>query len=113
VPPDGLRQPVLPIVIGSAYSYLQEYLPHVAQFVVRNDWTDMIGLGRMTLSYPNILADAIGHGTLTPKLICRTFSDCTTAPRNGLISGCYPLDKYYTARPEFQKLKEIKKATGP
>jgi 2,4-dienoyl-CoA reductase-like NADH-dependent reductase (Old Yellow Enzyme family) len=99
-------------VIGSAYSYLQEYLPHVAQFVVRNGWTDLVGLGRMTLSYPNMLADAMGQGTMTPKLICRTFSDCTTAPRNGLISGCYPLDKYYSARPEFQKLKEIKKATG-
>jgi 2,4-dienoyl-CoA reductase-like NADH-dependent reductase (Old Yellow Enzyme family) len=100
------------IVIGSAYSYLQEYLPHVAQFVVRHGWTDMIGLGRMTLSYPGILADAMAQGTLTPKLICRTFSDCTTAPRNGLISGCYPLDKYYSAKPEFQTLKEIKKQTG-
>jgi 2,4-dienoyl-CoA reductase-like NADH-dependent reductase (Old Yellow Enzyme family) len=99
-------------IIGSAYSYLQEYLPHVAQFVVRNGWTDLVGLGRMTLSYPTMLADAMGQGSLTPKLICRTFSDCTTAPRNGLISGCYPLDKYYSAKPEFQILKEIKKATG-
>jgi len=99
-------------VVGSAYSYLQEYLPHVAQYVVRNGWVDLVGLGRMTLSYPNMLADAAIQGTLTPNLICRTFSDCTTAPRNGLISGCYPLDKYYTARPEFQRLKDIKKATG-
>jgi NADPH2 dehydrogenase len=99
-------------VIGTAYSYLQEYLPHVAQFAVRSGWTDIIGLGRMVLSYPNMLADAMIQGSLTPKFICRTFSDCTTAPRNGLISGCYPLDKYYTAKPEFQQLKEIKKATG-
>lgn len=99
-------------VIGSAYSYLQEYLPHVAQAAVRDGWTDMVGLGRMTLSYPNMLADAMTQGTLTPKLICRTFSDCTTAPRNGLISGCYPLDKYYSAKPEFARLKEIKRATG-
>jgi NADPH2 dehydrogenase len=99
-------------VIGSAYSYLQEYLPHVAQAAVRAGWTDMVGLGRMTLSYPDMLADAMNQGTLTPKLICRTFSDCTTAPRNGLISGCYPLDKYYTAKPEFARLKEIKRATG-
>ncbi len=99
-------------VIGTAYSYLQEYLPHVAQAVVREGWTDLVGLGRMTLSYPTMLADAVAKGALTTKLICRTFSDCTTAPRNGLISGCYPLDKYYTARPEFQKLKEINKATG-
>jgi NADPH2 dehydrogenase len=99
-------------VIGTAYSYLQEYLPHVAQAVVREGWTDCVGLGRMTLSYPGILTDAAAQGALMPKFICRTFSDCTTAPRNGLISGCYPLDKYYTAKPEFQKLKEIKKAVG-
>ena len=72
----------------------------------------MIGLGRMVLSYPELLADAMTNGALTPKFICRTFSDCTTAPRNGLISGCYPLDPYYKEKPEFQKLKEIKRATG-
>jgi len=99
-------------IIGTAYSYLQEYLPHVAQYVVRHGWTDMIGLGRMTLAYPGILSDAVARGALNNKIICRTFSDCTTAPRNGLISGCYPLDKYYSAKPEFQKLKAIKKAAG-
>ena len=99
-------------MIGTAYSYLQEYLPHVAQYAVRHGWTDMVGLGRMVLSYPEMLADATTKGALTPKLICRTFSDCTTAPRNGIISGCYPLDKHYSARPEFTQLKEIKKATG-
>lgn len=102
----------VPVVIGTAYSYLQEYLPHVAQYVVRHGWTDMVGLGRMVLSYPNILADAVEKGSIMPKQICRTFSDCTTAPRNGMISGCYPLDKYYSTRPEFQQLKEVKKKVG-
>jgi 2,4-dienoyl-CoA reductase-like NADH-dependent reductase (Old Yellow Enzyme family) len=101
-----------PVIVGSAYSYLQEYLPHVAQYVVSNGWTDMVGLGRMTLAYPTILADAVKKGELERKLICRTFSDCTTAPRNGLISGCYPLDKHYMSKPEFQKLKEIKRVVG-
>jgi 2,4-dienoyl-CoA reductase-like NADH-dependent reductase (Old Yellow Enzyme family) len=100
-------------LVGTGYSYLQEYLPHVAQRILREGWTDIIGLGRMVLSYPAILSDAIGKGTLSTKSICRTFSDCTTAPRNGMISGCYPLDKYYSAKPEFQKLKEVKKTTGP
>ena len=100
------------VLVGSAYSYLQEYLPHVAQYVVRNGWTDMIGLGRMTLAYPNILADAVEKGAIEKKFICRTFSDCTTAPRNGLISGCYPLDKFYATKPESQKLREIKKTMG-
>jgi 2,4-dienoyl-CoA reductase-like NADH-dependent reductase (Old Yellow Enzyme family) len=97
------------LLVGSAYSYLQEYLPHVAQYVLRHGWTDMVGIGRMVLSYPAVLRDAIEQGKLSPKHICRTFSDCTTAPRNGLISGCYPLDPYYTAKPESRKLKEIKK----
>jgi 2,4-dienoyl-CoA reductase-like NADH-dependent reductase (Old Yellow Enzyme family) len=99
-------------IVGTAYSYLQEYLPHVAQHTVRNGWTDIVGLGRMVLSYPNMLAEAVQSGALAAKSICRTFSDCTTAPRNGMISGCYPLDKYYTAKPESQKLKAVKKAAG-
>lgn len=100
------------VLVGTAYSYLQEFLPQVAQAVVRRGWTDMVGLGRVALSYPAILADAIAKGALEKKFICRTFSDCTTAPRNGLKSGCYPLDKYYSAKPEFQTLKEIKKQVG-
>ena len=100
------------VLVGTAYSYLQEFLPQVAQAVVRQGWTDMVGLGRVALSYPAILADGIAKGTLEKKFICRTFSDCTTAPRNGLKSGCYPLDKYYSAKPEFQTLKEIKKQVG-
>jgi len=30
---------------------------------------------------------------LVSTRICSAFSDCTTAPRNGLVSGCYPLDE--------------------
>jgi len=106
------RAPKNLVLVGTAYSYLQEYLPHVAQYVVRHGWTDMVGIGRMVLAYPGLPADAIEKGVLATKSICRTFSDCTTAPRNGMISGCYPLDKYYSAKPEFQKLKEVKKAVG-
>jgi NADPH2 dehydrogenase len=101
-----------PVLVGSGLSYLQEYLPHVAQYLLRHGWADLVGLGRVVLSYPAMLADAAAKGELEKRLICRTFSDCTTAPRNGLISGCYPLDKYYTAKPENAQLKEIKKRVG-
>jgi NADPH2 dehydrogenase len=97
------------LLVGSAYSYLQEYLPHVAQYYLRSGQVDFVGLGRMVLSYPHILADATSAGKLLePKLICRTFSDCTTAPRNGLRSGCYPLDDYYKTFEDAARLKEIK-----
>jgi 2,4-dienoyl-CoA reductase-like NADH-dependent reductase (Old Yellow Enzyme family) len=97
------------LLVGTGYSYLQEFLPHVAQYVVRHSWADLVGIGRVVLSYPRMLAEAMESGTLNARLICRTFSDCTTAPRNGLISGCYPLDRYYAARPESAQLKAIKR----
>jgi hypothetical protein len=36
------------------------------------------------------------------------FSDCTTAPRHGLVSGCCPLDVFYKDRPEATTLKNLK-----
>jgi 2,4-dienoyl-CoA reductase-like NADH-dependent reductase (Old Yellow Enzyme family) len=97
------------LIVGSAYSYLQEWLPHVAQHVVRTGQADFVGLGRMMLAYPDMCADVLAGRPLQRKHICRTFSDCTTAPRNGLVSGCYPLDEFYKARPEAGQLAEFKR----
>jgi 2,4-dienoyl-CoA reductase-like NADH-dependent reductase (Old Yellow Enzyme family) len=99
--------PDLPLV-GTAYSYLQDYLPHVAQAVVRAGWVDLVGLGRMVLSYPELPADVLAGKAWQRKKVCRTFSDCTTAPRNGIVSGCFPLDPYYKALPEAETMKRIK-----
>jgi 2,4-dienoyl-CoA reductase-like NADH-dependent reductase (Old Yellow Enzyme family) len=88
------------IFVGSAYSYLQEWLPHVGQHNVREGLCDFVGLGRIALSYPELPADVLSGAPLKRALFCRTFSDCTTGPRMGLVSGCYPLDKFYAARPE-------------
>lgn len=99
--------PDVPLV-GTGYSYLQDYLPHAAQAAVRNGWVDFVGLGRMVLSYPELPHDALAAGKLQRKLVCRTFSDCTTAPRHGLISGCYPLDDHYKRLPQRESLTEIK-----
>lgn len=96
------------VIIGSGYSYLQEWLPNVAQHVLRTGMADSVGFGRMVLSYPTMPADMIAGRSLTRNLICRTFSDCTTAPRNGLLSGCYPLDPLYKKLPEAEQLKALK-----
>ncbi|HET8925291.1 MAG TPA: hypothetical protein VFN26_20075 [Candidatus Acidoferrum sp.] len=97
------------IFVGSAYSYLQDFLPHVAQAAVREGWVDAVGLGRMILAYPELLWDATEGNAIQHKRICRTFSDCTTAPRKGLPSGCYPLDSYYKIS-EMAKQLQIAKA---
>jgi NADPH2 dehydrogenase len=98
------------VLVGSAYSYLQEWLPNVGQRVVREGEVDFVGLGRMVLSYPELPADVLAGRPLVRRKICRTFSDCTTAPRKGLPSGCYPLDPFYAARPEAERLKAVKEA---
>lgn len=95
-------------MVGTAYTYLQEYLPHVAQAVVRAGMVDSVGLGRMVLSYPELPWDTLTEGVMKSKQICRTFSDCTTAPRNGMVSGCYPLDPYYKESPLRKELQRIK-----
>ncbi len=96
------------IFVGTGYTYFQDFLPNVAQAAVREGWADMVGLGRMVLAYPQILSDAVAGKTPQHKLVCRTFSDCTTAPRNGLPSGCYPLDTYYKTSDLAPRLKEAK-----
>jgi 2,4-dienoyl-CoA reductase-like NADH-dependent reductase (Old Yellow Enzyme family) len=97
------------VVVGSGYSYLQEWLPQVAQHAVRTGAVDVVGLGRMVLSYPDFPADVLAGRTLRRKHVCRTFSDCTTGPRNGMVSGCYPLDDFYKATDDAKVIKGIKK----
>jgi NADPH2 dehydrogenase len=98
------------VIVGTGYSYLQEWLPHVAQHAVRSGHVDFVGLGRMVLSYPDLAADVLAGRKLRRQAICRTFSDCTTGPRNGLVSGCFPLDKFYTDHPDHERLKTVKAA---
>ena len=59
------------------------------------DCATVVGLGRIVLSYPDLPADVLAGAPLRRNAFCRTFSDCTTGPRMGLVSGCYPLDPFY------------------
>lgn len=98
-------------VVGSGYSYLQDWLGNVAEAVITADGARSIGLGRMVLSYPDLPLDLLAGRAVDRRRICRTFSDCTTAPRNGLVSGCFPLDDFYKDHPQRVELAAAKKAT--
>lgn len=95
------------VMVGSAYTYLQEWLPGVASAQVRLGRVDSIGLGRMVLSYPELPADILAGRDVQRRQICRTFSECTTGPRNGLVSGCFPLDDFYRKHPDAVRLKNL------
>ena len=57
------------VYVGSAYSYLQQWLPNVAQAAVRLGMTDLVGLGRMHLAYPTMPMDVIDGRPLRTDLI--------------------------------------------
>ena len=92
---------------GSCHRVL-DVCHQVGQAVVREGWTDFVGIGRMVLSYWDIAADTLAGSDFQTKKICRTFSDCTTGPRLGLVSGCYPLDDFYTTHADGEKLRALK-----
>jgi 2,4-dienoyl-CoA reductase-like NADH-dependent reductase (Old Yellow Enzyme family) len=98
------------LFVGTAYTYLQDFLPYVAQAAVREGWTDFVGLGRIVLSYPELARDVLEGRPMDRKRFCRTFSDCTTGPRNSLPSGCYPLDAHYKNSEAGKQLRSIKSA---
>ena len=100
------------LLVGSAYGYLQEWLAYVADAQLAAGHVDFIGLGRPVLSYPELPRDVLGGQPLQRRKICRTFSDCTTGPRHGLVSGCFPLDDFYKAHPDAAKLKELQRAAA-
>jgi 2,4-dienoyl-CoA reductase-like NADH-dependent reductase (Old Yellow Enzyme family) len=94
--------------VGSGYSYLQQFLPLVAQAAVRENWVSCVGIGREVLCYPELPADTLAGRPLKTRKLCRTFSDCSTAPQNGLVSGCYPLDPYFKGAPEAATVKRLR-----
>lgn len=97
------------VVIGAGCSYLQDWLAHVGQAAVEAGDTTMVGIGRMALSYPTLPADVLAGRDLDRRLVCRTFSDCTTAPRAGLVSGCFPIDPFYKEHPDRVTLTRVKR----
>ncbi len=97
------------LVVGSGMTYLQDHFANVAQPLVSRGWMHSVGLGRMALSLPELPAEVLAGEDLERNRICRTFSDCTTAPRHGMISGCWPLDDFYKQRPEREQLARVKR----
>jgi 2,4-dienoyl-CoA reductase-like NADH-dependent reductase (Old Yellow Enzyme family) len=85
-------------------------LPYAAQRQVCSGAVDFVGLGRMMLAYSDFPADVLAGRCHDRKRLCRTFSDCTTASRHRLVSGCYPLEPFCKARPQREQLVEIKTA---
>lgn len=90
--------PDVPIV-GSGYSWLQDYAMHAAAGNVAAGNVAIIGMGRATLSHPDFAKTLAETGKMNRKQICRTFSYCTNLMR----TKDHPLGQYATGCPPFDK----------
>lgn len=119
-PPDGYESPEHPLVgvdrhfrlaaelqrahpglpmVGTGYSYLQEFLPEAGAANLRDGRISLVGLGRASLSQPDMPRLLRETGSLDRKRVCRTFSYCTAMmrakdhPMGQFPAGCPPFDK--------------------
>lgn len=86
-------------VMGSGYSWLQEYALQAGAANVAAGRVAIVGMGRATLSQPDFARELQEHGTLDRKRTCRTFSYCTNLMR----TKDHPLGQYATGCPPFDK----------
>lgn len=86
-------------VIGSGYSWLQDFMPQAAAANVSAGRVAFVGLGRGTLSQPDFVKQLADTGRLDRKRVCRTFSYCTNLMR----TKDHPLGQYATGCPPFDK----------
>ncbi|WP_166820299.1 oxidoreductase [Thalassoroseus pseudoceratinae] len=86
-------------VMGSGYSWLQDYAMHAAAGNIETGRIQLIGMGRATLSHPDFVNTLRETGEMNRKKICRTFSYCTNLMR----TKDHPLGQYATGCPPFDK----------
>lgn len=86
-------------VVGSGYSWLQDYCLQVGAANVARQQVAFVGIGRGALSHPDFARVAQETGRLTRKQVCRTFSYCTGLMRNKQ----HPLGQFPTGCPPFDK----------
>ncbi|TXT24517.1 MAG: NADH:flavin oxidoreductase [Planctomycetota bacterium] len=86
-------------VIGSGYSWLQDFVPQAAAANVSLGRAAFAGIGRGTLSQPDFVKQLADTGRLDRKRVCRTFSYCTNLMR----TKDHPLGQYATGCPPFDK----------
>ena len=139
-PPDGYESPEHPLIgvdrhfrlaaelqqahldlpmIGTGYSYLQEFLPQAGAANIRDGRITFVGLGRASLSQPDMPRLLRETGSLDRKRVCRTFSYCTAMmrakdhPMGQFPAGCPPFDKeaYNAIWKEVQQLQLRKSET--
>ncbi len=88
--PAGEFQKAFPEIpmIGTGYSWLRQFFPHVGAACVKRGETTFVGLGRSSFAYPDAPRDLMERGALDPQKVCLTCSRCSELMSAGCSTGC-------------------------
>jgi len=80
-------------MVGTGYSWLRQYFPHVAAGAISEGDVTIVGVGRLAFAYPDFARDLLEHGKLDPAKCCVACSGCTELMRAGGPTGCIARDR--------------------
>jgi 2,4-dienoyl-CoA reductase-like NADH-dependent reductase (Old Yellow Enzyme family) len=105
----GQLQKLFPEVpfVGTGYTWLRRFFPHVAAASVKRGDVTFVGLGRSSFAYPDAPQDLKTKAKLDPARVCVTCSRCTELMRNGHSTGCVVRDTELYGR-QYKKMKSEK-----
>jgi 2,4-dienoyl-CoA reductase-like NADH-dependent reductase (Old Yellow Enzyme family) len=80
-------------MVGTGYSWLRQYFPHVAAGAIDAGNATIAGVGRLAFAYPDFARDLLEEGKLDPGECCLACSGCTELMRSGGPIGCIVRDR--------------------
>lgn len=93
----GLFQTAFPHIpfVSTGYSWLRHFFPHVGAAILRRGETSFVGLGRISLAYPDAPRDLMHRGALDHRKTCIACSRCSELMKEGYSTGCVIRDDIY------------------
>ncbi len=105
------EMPDLPVV-GTGYSWLRQFHPHVASAVIAAGQASIVGVGRGAFAYPDAPRDLMENGRLDPARVCVACSGCSELIRTGSPGGCIVRDREIYAKEYREKRARRREGSG-
>jgi 2,4-dienoyl-CoA reductase-like NADH-dependent reductase (Old Yellow Enzyme family) len=83
------------LLVGSCYSFLQQYAGYVAAGLIHEKVVDICGFGRMAFANPNFPRQLFQQGKIDKNMTCVTCSKCSELMKLGKATGCALRDPQY------------------
>ena len=78
--------------VGVGYSWLREFSPYVAAWILKTGGASLIGYGRQFIAYPDFAKDIIENGNFAKNKVCVCCSKCSMLKRDVGTCGCVVKD---------------------